>query len=336
MAVMLLAGCQGAVARSREIWPFGRLPAQRRLRVQAPQHDRADATAKVMLVVLSVAWGLTWPAMRIALNEIPPFSMRTVSLSLGAGFLLAIVALQRRSFALGSLRDWVHLVIAAVLNIVGFTMLSAFALLMAATSRVTILSYTMPIWAAVFAYFVLGEPLNRARVLALALCVAGIAILIWPLARDGIPAGLLLAVATGASWGAGTVYLKWARIDGDPVAIAAWQLTIGFVIVVIGLPFAEGVPHFEQAHAPAWFGTLFTGIVGSGFAYLLWFKIVGRLPAITASLGILSVPVVGVAATALLLGERPTVPDMIGFALIFAASACVLLPSRDVVAPEPS
>src|SRR5205085_393700 len=102
------------------------------------------------------------------------------------------------------------------------------------------------------------------------------------------------------------------------------------------LPFAEGGLHFAQAHGSALFGMMFTGIVGSGFAYFLWFKIIGRIPAMTASLGILSVPVIGVVSTAVLLGERPTVPDMIGFTLIFAASACVLLPSRDAAAPEPA
>jgi len=289
-----------------------------------------------MLVALSIVWGLTWPAMRIALSEIPPFSMRMISLSLGTATLFAIVALQRRKFALGGLKDWAHVAIAAVLNIVGFTMLSAFALMMAATSRVTILSYTMPIWAALFAHVVLGERLDRARVLALALCVAGMAILIWPLAQHGVPAGLMLAVATGVSWAAGTVYVKWAQIDGDQITVAAWQLAVGFLIIVIGLVLVEGVPHFERVHAPAWVSTIFTGIVGSGFAYFLWFKIIGRLSAMTASLGVLSVPVIGVLATALILGELPTLPDVIGFALIFAASACVLLPARDAAAPEPS
>jgi len=304
--------------------------------VPVPQHHSTDATAKLMLVVLSFAWGLTWPAMRVALRELPPFSMRTVSLGLGALVLLAMVSLQKRKLALGRPVDWLHVVIGAVLNIIGFTMLSAFALLAAATSRVTILCYTMPIWAALFARFALGERLDRARLVALALCVAGMTILIWPLAHDGIPTGLLLAVATGASWAAGTVYIKWARIDGDLVTVAAWQLTIGFVIVVIGLPLVEGVPHFAEVHAPAWLGTIFTGIVGSGFAYFLWFKIIGRLPAMTASLGLLSVPVIGVVATALLLGERPTLTDMLGFVLIFAAAACVLLPAREAAPPEPS
>ena len=66
-------------------------------------------------------------------------------------------------------------------------------------------------------------------------------------------------------------------------------------------------------------------MVGSAFAYLLWFEIVRRLPAMTASLGVLSVPVVGIIASMLVLGERPTIPDIVGFALILAAAACVLL-----------
>ena len=154
------------------------------------------------------------------------------------------------------------------------------------------------------------------------------AILIYPLYQSGIPPGLLLAVATGVTWAAGTVYLKWARIEGDPVAIAAWQLVVALCFVVVCLPLVEGSLHLTQASAVALFGTVFTGLAGSGLAYFLWFRIVGSLPAMTASLGILSAPVIGVISTAIILGERPTVPDIIGFVLIFAASACVVLPTR--------
>ena len=277
-----------------------------------------------MLVALSFAWGLTWPAMRVALAEIPPFSMRRVTLGLGAVSLLTLVGIQRRGYALGGAKDWAHVVVAAILNIVGFTMLSSFALLMAATSRVAILSYTMPIWASLFAWFALGERLNAARILALVLCGAGMAILIYPLVETGIPAGILLAVATGVSWAAGTVYVKWARITGDVVTIAAWQLGVAFVFVVACLPLVEGSLQLSQAHAPALFGTIFTGLIGSGLAYFLWFKIIGRLPAMTASLGVLSAPVIGVVSTAVMLGEWPTGVDIIAYVLIFAASVCVL------------
>ncbi len=304
--------------------------------VPASPHERGNGSAKLMLVALSLAWGVNWPALRIALRELPPFGMRTVSLGLGALLLLAAVAAQRRRLSLDRPVDWLHVLIASALNIVGLSLLSSFALLTSATSRVTILAYTMPIWAALLTPIALGERLSRTTLVALALCVAGMAVLIWPLAHDGVPLGLMLAVATGMSWAAGTVYIKWARIRGDPIAITAWQLTLGSVIVAVALPFVEGVPHVANLHAATWLATIFTAIIGSGLAYFLWFNIVGRLPAMTASLGVLSVPLIGVVATALILGEYPTVPDVVGFVLIFAAAACVLLSSREAAPPEPS
>ena len=66
-------------------------------------------------------------------------------------------------------------------------------------------------------------------------------------------------------------------------------------------------------------------MAGNGLAYGLWFEIVLRLPAATASLGVLSVPVIGILSSIAILGEVPTAADIVGFALIFAASTCVML-----------
>jgi drug/metabolite transporter (DMT)-like permease len=298
------------------------------LAVPVPQQQTADTTAKLMLVALSFAWGLTWPAMRIALDEIPPFSMRVVTLALGAGALFIVVKLQGRSFALGSAKNCAHLIVSAILNVLSFSLFSVIAMMFASTGRVAMLSYTMPIWAALFAWFVLGERLTRARIVALALCIAGMAILIYPLLQTGSATGLAIAIGIAVSWAAGTVYVKWARMTGDPIANAAWQIFFAFVIVTACLPLFEGSLHLTQASGLAVFATIFAGLVGSGLAYFLWFGVIGRIPAMTASLGVLSAPVIGVLSTAVLLGEIPTVPDIVGYVLIFAASVCVLLPGR--------
>jgi len=87
----------------------------------------------------------------------------------------------------------------------------------------------------------------------------------------------------------------------------------------------EDNPHFWPLRTDTVLAILFVGLFGVGLAHFLWWAIVGRLPTITASLGSLLVPVIGVSASAILLGERLTVPDIIGFAMIFAAAACVLL-----------
>jgi len=281
--------------------------------------------ARLYLVILILGWGVTWSTMKIALEDIPPFSMRVCSLSVGAATVLAVLLLQGRSLRIGKPRTWGHLCVASLINIVSFSVFTPYAQLSAATSRVAIVVYTMPIWACLIAWPVLGERIDRVRALALVLCVAGMTILIYPLTALGVPTGILLALAAGVSWAAGTVYLKWAKLDGDPFAITFWQLAFALLIIAVCLPVVEGSLQVSQASTRSILAMIFSGMVGSGLSYFLWFDIVQRLPASTASLGILAVPAIGVLSSMIILGERPTLDDLIGFALMFSASACVLL-----------
>jgi drug/metabolite transporter (DMT)-like permease len=300
------------------------MPPDQTLRTTVP--SRSDAIrGRIYLVLLCLGWGGTWPMMRFALTDIPPLSMRVGGLILGIATVCSAALLQRRSLRIPNRRTCGHLCVAAVFNIVIFSICTPFAQLAADTSRVAILIYTMPIWATLMALPILGERLTTTRLLALGLCTAGMAVLIYPLATHGIPLGLLLALAASIGWAAGTVYLKWARLDGDPMAIVIWQLVVGLICVGAAMLIVEGLPHWWDAHIKAIGGLLVSGIVGTGVSYFLWFDIVRRLPATTASLGVLASPVVGVVSSMLLLGERPTLADFAGFALMFAASACVLL-----------
>lgn len=285
----------------------------------------AVGRARLMLVAVSLAWGLSWPAMKIALDEIPPFSMRMGTSGLATAALLMLAFMQQRSIRMRGAMAWAHLIVAGCLNIAGFTLFTAFAQIATATSRVAILTYTMPIWAALLAYPILGERLSVARGISLLLCTVGLAVLISPLIGSSDLIGLVFALASAVSWAMGTVYLKWARIEADPIAVAIWQLVVGFLITVAGVFIVEGSPHLWPVHPRALWGLAFSSLIGSAFAYLLWFEIVRRLPATAASLGVLSVPVVGIVASVLVLGERPTVADMVGSALILAAAAGVLL-----------
>src|SRR5678816_1377615 len=139
----------------------------------------------------------------------------------------------------------------------------------------------MPVWGSLMAYFVLHERINARAALGLALCVAGLGVLVYPVAEKSMeePIGLLLALVCALGWGGGTVYMKWARIRGDLLAISFWQVVVGVVVL------------------------------GTGIAYFIWFNIIGRLSTVTASLGSLINPVVGVIGAIILLGDRPTVSD---------------------------
>jgi drug/metabolite transporter (DMT)-like permease len=295
--------------------------------------DRADVGARLMLLLLCFIWGITWPIMRIALYEIPPLSMRTMTAALGALTLYLACRFQGRSLRLPDAKSWAHVTIASLLNIVAFTVFGSFAQLTAATSRVTILAYTMPIWAVLLAWLLLGDRPNRTQAFALALCAAGLAILVYPLAATKIAPGIWLALLTGVCWAGGTVYLKWAQIKADPMGVASWQVTIAFVVTAAFMLIFEGRLHVAGASTVALLCTASTGFLANGVAYGLWFAIIRRLPAATASLGVLGSPVIGVIASILILGERPTAADLVGFALIFAASTCVLLARPAIAKP---
>jgi len=284
----------------------------------------AATTAKLLVVVMGFAWGFNWIATRIILSALPPWTMRTLGIGLGALTLFAAAVVTGVSLAVPR-GERLKILIAAFFNVGIFNVCSAYAQIYGTTSRAVVIAYSMPIWSALLAHFVLKEKLNALKLFALALCAAGLAILIYPLARAGFPFGALLALVCAWAWAAGTVYLKWAKIRAATLAIAAWQLLFGWLMLAAGMVIFDGLPQFSPlpAHVVLWIA--YNGLIGMGLAYFLWFVIVDRLPTTTASLGSLLVPVVGVIGSALVVGERPSLTDIVGIGCIFAAAAAVLL-----------
>ena len=287
------------------------------------RHDRA-AGAKLMVLVVGLAWGFNWVAGRIILTALPPWTMRMVGIGLGTLTLFAAAAIWRVRLTVPR-AEAVKILIAGFFNVAVFNVCSAYAQVYGTTSRAIVIAYSMPIWAALLARVVLKEKLSAVKLVALALCAAGLTILIWPLARRGLPLGALLALGCAWSWATGTIYLKWADIRAPTLAAAAWQLLFGWLMLAAGMLYFEGLPQLWPLPAPIIGWIAYNGLIGMGMAYFLWFVVVDRLPASTATLGALLTPVVGVIGSAVVVGERPDMFDIIGFALIFAAAASVLL-----------
>ena len=291
-----------------------------------PSRTKADpvTTAKLLVVLLAFAWGLNWIAAAIALRELSPWSLRVAGSGIGAATLFATAVLSGHNLKVPR-GEYIHIMIAGLFNVAGFQILSGFAQLSGATTRAIIITYSMPIWTTVLSCLVLGERLNAIRWFAFGLCVVGLTVLLWPLFAHGFPPFVFYSLGCALSWTFATVYIKWAKVTVEPLTNAAWQLLFGLVFITAGSFLFEGHPHLWPMTNETVLAVLFVGLFGVGLAHFLWWSIVDRLPAVTASLGSLLVPVIGVTASAIVLGERLTVPDIIGFAMIFAAAACVLL-----------
>ncbi len=291
---------------------------------KSTSHAQAATTAKLLVVLLAFAWGLNWIAAAVGLREIPPWSLRFAGSVIGATTLFAIALLSGYDLRVPK-RERVHVFLAGAFNVAAFQVLAAFAQLSGATSRVIIITYSMPIWATLMSRFMLGEKLTPVRLTAFGLCVAGITVLVWPLFANGFPPSVFYALGCAFSWAFATVYLKWVRVDTPPLANASWQLLFGTFFLGAGMLVFDGYPRLWPVSTDAILAILFIGLFGVGLAHFLWWAIVARLPTITASIGALLVPVLGITASTIFLGDRPTITDIIGFVLIFAAAACVLL-----------
>ena len=286
------------------------------------------ARAKFLLVLLAFAWGANWPAIKIGLEELSPWGYRLIGFTISAVFLLTLVKLRGLPLAVprGPIR-W-HIVVSSALNIVAFGLFSTFAQLTASTGRVAVVTYSFPVWASLLGWLVLGERLNRNAIVGLALCIAGLGVLVYPVLGSEALIGLSLSLACAMTWAVATIYLKLTKLPSD-LAITTWQLIFAAVVMAILFPIFQGWPTFEPVSLRSTLAVIFSGIVGTGLAYVWWFRIAGILPAAAASLGTLAVPVIGVVSAAVLLGERPDTAEIVGFALIFAAAACVIFAPRE-------
>lgn len=288
----------------------------------------STASRSLLLVpLLGLLWGFNWPAVRISLTEIAPWTLRAAGMTF-AGLVLVAVALARGIPLAVPREQWPRLIIAGFLSIAAFNILLAFAQLMAPTSRAAILTFTMPIWATLLALPILGERFDRRRLLGLGLGISGLVCLDLPLIRSGqFSPGLALALLAALSWALGTIVTKRWPVAAPALTIAAWQLLVGGVAAGLGMLVFEGLP-VPKLLSPKVAAALSFHILGAqALAYFLWFVVVARLPAGIASLGTLMVPAVGVLGSVLLLGERPTATDWLGLALVVAASGAIMIPA---------
>ena len=276
-----------------------------------------------MLLSVAVLWGVNFVAAKIALQSFGIWTFRTISFGLGAGLLAMAAPLLGASLKVDKPIDRFYLAIAGIFSCAGFGAFSAIALLNASTGRTAICVYTMPIWVTLLSRLVLKEDLTKPRLLSLLFGIVGLTVLLIPLMQAGISYGAFAAIGAAISWAIGTVFLKWAKVKASPLAIAVWQVLAGAVASGVILLAVNEQP-WTIVTGSAWAGLIYSTVIGTALAYLLWFQIIQRLPSSTASLGTLLVPVFGVIASFIFLSEIPSIADVIGFSFIFIASIIAL------------
>src|SRR5947208_9283638 len=187
-----------------------------------------DAVAALIMVGLTLSWGLNQVSIKLALPEIPPFIQATVR-STGAFIIIALWA-RYRGVSLTA-RDGTLLGGPIAGALFGLEFLLIFpALQFTAASRATLFIYTAPFFVALGSGVLLGEKLRAVQWLGLACSFAGLvaAFGVPDAARDGRQLiGDIMMVGAGACWGATTLVIKASNLRGAPAEkVLAYQLAV--------------------------------------------------------------------------------------------------------------
>lgn len=266
------------------------------------------------LVVAAFAWGLNWPVLKYLMADWPPFTFRVLG-AVGAVALLLLVAWRQRDALLPPAGQWRRLSVAAVLNVSSWGGMAPLALYWLDAAEAAIIAYTMPVWAMLLAWPVLGERPTRLSLLGLASGLAGMALLmagpvLEALAGSGGAAwlegrlpGLAAILVTAVMFAGGAVFTKRCPIAMAPVPLVAWQIVLGMLPVAAMAWVLEPRIALAEVTWLGWGCILYVGVVAQAVAYLAWFRALRRLPASTATIGSLLAPVVGVLGSGLMLAE---------------------------------
>ena len=277
----------------------------------------------LFLAITSIGWGFNWPVTKYLLSELPPLTLRGATGVIGAA-LLALLALLRGQGLKVPRAIWPRLILAGLLNVTAWMVLMGLGLLWLRASEAALIAYTMPVWASLLAWPVLGERPTVLRTLALVMAFAGLAAI---MGGNGFEAslaklpGILMVLGGSICFALGTVLAKKLPIRLPPLPAAAWQIGIGCVpIFITGL--AIETSHVERITQLGWALLFYSTVIQFCVAYVAWFAALARLKASVAAIGTMAVPVIGVIASALALGE-PLGPVQIA-ALIFTLAGVVL------------
>lgn len=265
------------------------------------------------LVLLSFIWGYNWVVMKRALDYSGAFEFTALRGVLTTVLLFAMLAALRHPIRPSS---WRVVVLVGLLQTVGNGGLAGVALLSGAAGRTAIIVYLMPFWTLLIARFVLQERMRGLQWVAVGLAGAGLALVIAPWTPGTATLGALAALGSGICWSISAIAVKRLQRGGTAalLALTAWQMLLGsLVLSAIAWAFPqrpfEWTPYFYWALA-------FNVVMVGALSWMLWLYALDRLPAGIASLGTLAVPVIGVLAAAVELGERPPGHEIAGMACI--------------------
>ena len=288
------------------------------------------------LVLLAGIWGASFLFIKVALEDLTPTQI--VSSRIVVGALLLIVLLHARGGRLPRDRQLLGrlTVMAFIGNIVPFALIT-WGEQFITSSLAAILNSTTPLFTVLIAAAVLeSEALSAMRLAGVALGFAGVGVIVG-FETTGSIEGIVAVTVASLSYAAGFVYTRrhLSGRDLPPLTLPATQLLISamltlpwFLVDVVRTP--------PTLTLDATASTLALGLLGTGWAYVLYYRLIADIGATSSSFVTYLIPIFGIGLGALVLNEHLGLNTLVGAALVIGGIALAEFGNRGSAPPEAS
>ncbi|MBC5765877.1 DMT family transporter [Ramlibacter albus] len=268
--------------------------------------------AIVDFVLLAAIWGASFLFMRLAVVDFGALPTAAARVAIATAFLVPLMLM--RGLGPTFRQHWKSVLLIGLINSGIPFALFAFAVLSITTGLSAILNATVPLFGAIVAWVWLGERLDASRMVGLAMGFVGVGMLAWDkagfrpeaTAADGAWAVLACLVATvfyGIAANATKRYLK-----GLPSLVTATGSQMGATLGLL-LP-ALWLWPAQMPGAQAWVAVTVVGVLCTGVAYVLYFRLIESLGPARAVTVTFAIPVFAIVYGAVFLDE-PVTPWMV-------------------------
>ena len=288
--------------------------------------SQINATDLLMVLIVTVSWGMNYPVMKFVVNSYPPSAFRAFT------FLIGCMALGSYAYFKGisifvPKHERKALFKLSLFNMVGWHLPMIYGVSMLNSGRAAIIGYTMPVWALLASAVLYREKITITALLGIALAMSAALLLAWGSAGEwgNHPIGIAVMLVAAITWGVGNAMMKNSKLSISGITLTFWALFIAFFFfLAITIIFERDL--WEWPTLMQWLAILYGGVITFAVSYVAWFHVARKLSAVSSGLSIMLVPVFGVTGGALILGEAVTLPDIIALVLILLSMLVVLFP----------
>lgn len=276
----------------------------------------------MMFAVLALFWGLSFPAISVGLELIPPLFFAALRYDVAAVLLLgyAVLLMEKDAWLPNEPENLVAVVGGGVFLVAGNGLL--FVGQQTVPSGVAaILQALVPIVTALWAVLLLGERLSTVGTVGVVVGFLGIVLVVQPDPAnlfEGDTLGRLIIVGQVVSVALGGVIIQRAGPTIGRVPLTGWSMLIGAVLLHV-FSVAVGETPTAEVTAPTAVGVVvYLGVFSTALAFFIYFTILAEHGAFEASLVAYAVPIVATVVGVLVLDETVGVSALVGFGLVAA------------------